>query len=166
MSDHHTATPSTLVLGLGNEYRSDDAIGLLAARRLRECIVADVTILESSGDQAANLFEAWKGFERVFLIDAMASGAPTGTIHRFEAHHKAIPSKFFHFSSHAFGVGDAIEMARTLRMLPRKLIVYGIEGERYDAGIAVSPRVADAMESVIGRIADELVANGRTERNQ
>ncbi len=157
----YTATHSILVLGLGNEYRSDDAIGLRAARRLKKSRAGSTTIREASGDQAVDLFELWKGFEKVFLIDAMSSGAPPGTIHRFEAHQESIPSKFFHFSSHAFSVADSIELARTLQVLPRRLIVYGIEGRRYDAGTKVSPEVDDAMKAVIRRISDEIRADNK-----
>jgi Ni,Fe-hydrogenase maturation factor len=40
--------PPLLVLGLGNDILGDDAVGLLAARRLRRHLPASIPILESA----------------------------------------------------------------------------------------------------------------------
>ena len=41
-------------------------------------------------------------------------------------------------STHAVGIGEAIELARTLDRLPGRLIVYAVEGHRFDAGLGLS----------------------------
>jgi hydrogenase maturation protease len=141
----------TLVIGVGNLYRHDDAVGLIVARALREKDPDHVEILEMSSEGAA-LIEAWQGRERVILIDAVHSGAEPGTIFRFEAHHQPIPTKFFHCSTHAFSVAEAIELARSLGQLPKSLIVYGIEGKNFEAGEGLSPEVEHAASQVLDKI--------------
>ena len=47
-----------LVIGIGNDFRGDDAAGLMVARRLRGTPLHDVEIVESAGDAAA-LMELW-----------------------------------------------------------------------------------------------------------
>jgi len=42
-----------LIIGIGNEYRSDDAVGLIVARRLKERLADSAIVLEQSGDGAA-----------------------------------------------------------------------------------------------------------------
>lgn len=148
-------TGNTLVIGIGNEYRHDDAVGLLVARRLREKNLDGVTMLELSGE-GASLIEAWKGAEKVILIDAVHSGAQPGTIYRFEANQQPIPTKFFHYSTHAFSVAEAIALARTLNQLPSYLIVYGIEGKNFEAGLGLTPEVERASFTVLDRICTEL----------
>ena len=74
-----------LVIGIGNEYRGDDGLGLIVARRLRERHLPKVTIMEIGGDLTV-LGETWQGAETVILVDAVASGREPGTIYRFEAH--------------------------------------------------------------------------------
>lgn len=148
----------TLVIGVGNEYRSDDAVGLLVARRLKWRARDDVAVVERSADGAA-LMEAWKGANTVVLIDAVNSGADAGTIHRIEAHAQPIPQRFFRFSTHAFSVAEAIELARALNQLPRRLILYGIEGANFGAGIELSIEIQRAEEEVARRILAELQAD-------
>jgi hydrogenase maturation protease len=144
-----------LVIGIGNEYRHDDVVGLIVARCLREKNLDHVEVLEMSGEGAA-LIEAWKGTEMVILVDAVHSGAEPGTIFRFEAHQQPIPTKFFRYSTHAFSVAEAIELARSLGQLPSKLIVYGIEGKNFETGQGLSPEVELAALTVLQQILREL----------
>lgn len=132
-----------MIIGVGNRFRSDDAAGLVAARRLHA--------LELEGDPAT-LIETWKDHDQVILVDAVASGAPPGTIHRFEAGETPLPSNLFRTSTHAFGVADAIELARALHRLPRRLVVYGIEGKNFAAGEDLSPEVFGAVDRLVERI--------------
>lgn len=145
-----------LIIGVGNEYRHDDGVGLVVARALREKNLDGIEILEMSGEGAA-LIEAFQNAERVIVVDAVCSGATPGTIFRFEAHHQSIPARFFHYSTHNFGLAEAIELARSLGQLPKELIVYGIEGEDFSLGEGLSPEVAHAAHEVVHRIEKELM---------
>lgn len=144
-----------LVIGIGNSYRRDDALGLLVARQLKNCVPPEVTVVEASGEGCA-LTELWRGAEHVTLIDAVSSGGAPGTIHRLDAHASAIPTCFFHYSTHAFSVAEAIELARVMNELPPQLILYGIEGKDFDAGIGLSREVELAMKEVQSRILQEV----------
>jgi hydrogenase maturation protease len=143
--------PFPLIIGIGNEYRGDDAVGLIVARRLRERLSDSVKVLEQTGDGAA-LMEAWRGVERVIVIDAVASGAAPGAIHRFDANTRPIPKNAFRCSTHAFGVAEAIELSRALTRLPRSLMVYGIEGKNFAAGVGISPEVEKATCDAINQV--------------
>ena len=140
-----------LVIGIGNEYRSDDGAGLVVARELRTKNPPDMLIIESNGDGAA-LMEAWKAAQSVILIDAAASGRAPGTIHRFDAVKQPLPTNFSFHSTHAFGVAEAIGLARALQQLPPRLMVYAIEGKNFTAGVGLSPKVAKAVQKVIAQI--------------
>lgn len=147
--------PHILVIGIGNPYRSDDAAGLVTARRLRSLVPSDVKILEENGE-AATLVEAWKDSDIVVLLDAVYSGAKSGSIHRLDAKAQQIPRSLFQYSTHGLGVGDAIELARTLKGLPRRLIVYGIEGKSFDAGTQLSLEVEKAIGKLTGLVLEEI----------
>lgn len=136
-----------LIIGIGNEYRSDDAVGLVVARRLKEILADSAIVLEQGGDGAA-LMEAWRGAETVIIIDATLSGAAPGTIRQFDASTQPIPKISFRCSTHAFSLAEAIELARALGELPRLLVVYGIEGENFAAGLGLSPEVEKAADEV------------------
>src|SRR3982751_5456111 len=119
-----------LVLGSGNEYRSDDAGGLLVARQVRTAALPGVVLGEESGEGVA-LMQAWEGAARVILCDAVVSGGAPGTIYRLDAQAGPIPARFFNYSTHAFSVAEAVELARALDRLPPRLIIYGVEGRDF-----------------------------------
>jgi hydrogenase maturation protease len=110
---------------------------------------------EESGE-GASLMEAWAAAQQVIIIDATASGAAPGTIHRLDAQAQPIPAEFFHYSTHDFGVAEAIEMARVLGRLPASLIIYGIEGSTFGFGAELTPAVAQAVPEVVQRIQQEI----------
>ena len=153
-------TERCLVIGLGNAYRGDDAVGLVVAERCRRRLPADVRVVESE-QEPSRLLDAWEGAGAVFVVDAVVSGAPAGAVHRYDATTTALPAGVFRSSTHAFGVGDAVELARALGRIPRSVIVYGVEGADFGAGAPLSPAVAAAVDAVVSRLEEELCTNGR-----
>ena len=146
-----------VLVGVGNAYRGDDAVGRRVARRIRDDGLTDVIVREESGE-GTELMEVWKDAEAVILVDAVQSGDVPGSIHRFDAQAQRIPAKFFHYSTHAFSVAEAVELARALDQLPRRLILYGVEGKDFAAGEGLSREVADALEELISRVRQEIQA--------
>jgi len=153
-----------LIIGVGNPYRCDDGVGNVVARQLVPQVPPEITVLEQSGEGTA-LVEAWKGADLVIVVDAMESGAPAGTIRRFDAATKNIPAEDFRHSNHTFGLGGAIELARTLNELPATLIVYAIEGQNFDLGEELSEPVKKAVASVVSKILVEIQPANRHEIN-
>jgi hydrogenase maturation protease len=97
--------------------------------------------------------DRWTGFDRVILIDATKSGAPPGTVHRLEASKEAIPTSFFNYSTHAFSVAEAVELARVLNRLPRQVLLFGIEGADFATGEVLSDAVNDSLDVVVDAVA-------------
>ena len=151
-----TAVRNTaLLIGVGNPFRGDDGVGSVVIRRLRSQNLPGFTIVEETGD-GAELLDAWRGASAVILVDAVQSGAAPGTIHRIDATTEKLPKWFSHCSTHAFGVAEAIELARTMGDLPPSLIVYGIEGLDFSAGTALSPEIAASVPGVVSSILAEI----------
>ncbi len=144
-----------LIVGCGNVDRSDDAAGLLVARRLSEL---GVDAREHPGEMLT-LMDAWNGVADVILIDAVMSGAAPGAITRWDGA-APLPREPFRCSTHALGVAEAVELARALGRLPPKLILYGIEARKFDRGGSVSAEVADAVE----RLAQDIAGQARSQR--
>jgi len=144
-----------VVLGVGNEYRSDDGVGLAVAKRVAASAPGGVTVLECE-QEPSRLIDAWDGAELALVIDAVDSGATPGTLHRFDASETPIPTGVFRSSTHAFGVGDAIELARALGRLPRRVVVFGVEGGVFEAGSGLSALVEAAVEPTADAVLEEL----------
>lgn len=143
---------SYLIIGIGNPFRRDDGAGIAAAKKLAAMNLPGVTVKTNSGE-GATLIDCWTGHERVLVIDAVRSGSEAGRIHRLDANRESIPIEFFHYSSHAFGLAEAVETARAINSLPKSLQVFGIEGKDFTAGEQLSDEIAASVELVVAEIA-------------
>lgn len=148
-----------LVIGVGNDMRGDDGAGRIVARLLREqCVQAAVA---ESGGEGTSLMETWNGREVVVIVDAMRSGGVPGTVRRFDAESGPLPAHVRNRSSHAFGVGEAVELSRSLGTLPSQLTLFLIEGQSFETGAEISAPVRRSAEEVAERIISELQAAKR-----
>ena len=120
--------------------------GVLAGR-----VPPEVTIIERAGDMIG-LLEDWTGRDAVVLIDAAAPITTPGSIHRIDLLREPLPIGLSLASTHAFGVADAVALARALGQLPERLIVYAVEGCRFEPGAPQSPEVVAAAEEVAARV--------------
>lgn len=146
---------AVLVIGVGNEFRRDDAAGLAAARRLAEHAPPGVRVLELSGE-ATGLLDAWQRAGKVIVVDAVSSGAPPGTVHCIEPGQPGQLEKLKALSTHGLGLAEAVELARAMNRLPAGLVIYGIEGQSFDYGPGLSRLVEQAVGRVVQRVMEEL----------
>lgn len=147
-----------LVIGLGNDYRSDDSLGHLIARKLAKKADGRFRVKEASGE-SARLLDVWSKSAYVIVVDAINTGCRPGTIHRMDAARDFLPvERFFHCSAYTFGLGEAILLAKSLHRLPRKLIIYAVEARNFALGTVVSPEVRAAVTKTADLIYEELRA--------
>jgi hydrogenase maturation protease len=147
----------SLVIGIGNPDRGDDAAGLLVARRVREVTATgDVRVTELIGDQLG-LLDAWTGARDVYVIDAVYSGGPVGAVYRFDGA-GSLDARFARRGTHTFGLADVVALGRALGRLPGHLAGYGIEGATFGIGTPLSPAVEAAAGIVASLLAAELKA--------
>lgn len=128
------------VIGIGNSHRRDDAVGLEIARRVREQAGKRVEVVEASGE-VAGLIDAWQGADTVIVFDAVLSGGEPGEIYRIDAVAHAIPARFGLCSSHSMGLAQAVEISRAMGCLPRRLVIYGVEGADFGMGVGLTLEV-------------------------
>jgi hydrogenase maturation protease len=159
-----------LIIGCGNLDRGDDAAGVLVVRRLHALVenlgveIAGLEIMEQSGE-SFSLMDCWTGFEHVILVDATAPSGTPGQVRVWNAHAGRLPEEVFPCSTHAFGVREAVELARAMNRLPQTLLIYGIEGKQFSFGAPLSPEVERAVvpvaEQLMMRVSDSLVQTSR-----
>jgi hydrogenase maturation protease len=149
------ARHSVRIIGVGNLFRGDDAAGVLAARRLKALIGDRVEVIEAEL-AGLDVLDLMAEASAVFLIDAARSGRPLGTIHRLDASAGPISADLFPYSTHVLNAVDAIEMGRTLGLLPPRVIVYGIEVGDTRSGNDLSSAVAAALDQVVEQVLREL----------
>lgn len=145
---------STLVIGIGNPDRGDDAVGCRVIERLRT-VLTNVRLTTVRGEMLA-LFDCWTAAGTVYVVDAMRSGAEPGTVRRLDASSGSIGEAMGSFvSTHALNLAEAVELARNLGRLPDQLILFGVEAADFSHGHSLSPAVADALDVVVQQIVEE-----------
>ena len=150
-------TSALRVIGVGNRWRTDDAVGLDVVGRLRGTLPDEVELMEREGEPTS-LIDAWEGADAVWVVDAVSSGAKAGTLHRLDAGERELPAELFRASTHHFGLAEAVELARAVGSLPKHLVVVGVEAGELGLGDSLSPAVADAVERAAGVVRKEVAA--------
>lgn len=145
----------TLLIGIGNVYRRDDGVGIVAVRRARPLLPPTVEALEWTGD-LMTLLAIWRG-SRCVMVDALRSGGTPGEILRIEAHREPLPAERRFFCTHSIGLAEVIALARVLNKLPVELILYGVEGSDFGEGEGLSPEVEKAVDDVVRYILKDVL---------
>jgi hydrogenase maturation protease len=143
------------LIGIGNSFRRDDAAGLEVVRRLRLAHPPGVILIEQEGEPGS-LIEAWSSADEALVIDGVSSGSTPGKVHRFDVTDAPLPAEVFNPSTHAMGLPEAVELARELDRLPARLVVYGIEGENFEAGEGLTEPVQKTVETLVLDLYHEL----------
>jgi hydrogenase maturation protease len=141
-----------LIIGCGNRDRGDDGAGIIVAERLQELGVKS----EIRTGEALALIDVWNGADDVVVVDAVVTGSPAGKVWLWDSGQITTQLRLS-VSTHGFGVAEAIKLARILDVLPKRLRVFGIEGQRFDFGSEISPEVMSAVEEVAQQITAEAV---------
>lgn len=139
---------------LGTPFRGDDAVGRLVV----DAVVAagaDVDVLEC-GDEPTRLIDQLEGRDLVVVVDAVASSAPSGTVHRVVCDDGRLPRELSLASTHAMGIADALDLARALGRGPRRVVLVGIEGRAFRLGDAVSSEVESAVRGAAAEVLDAV----------
>jgi hydrogenase maturation protease len=146
-----------VVIGVGNALRGDDAAGLAVAEEIRASAPEGVAVRVCE-EEPSRLIDAFGDAEVAFLVDAVSAGAPPGTVHRFDASDAPVPSLELRSSTHALGIGETLELARALGRLPRRTVVFGIEGSDFVARDGMTPAVGEGVAQASAALLEEVAA--------
>ncbi|HEU5036633.1 MAG TPA: hydrogenase maturation protease [Nocardioides sp.] len=144
-----------LVIGLGALDRGDDAVGAAVAAAVARRL-SGVTVVVH--EDPTGLLDVWAGRSPVVIVDAIRSGAAPGAVHRFEigGGEPGAWARSAYGGTHAIGLAEVVDLARALGRLPGRLVVVGVEAERFDHGAPLSEAVAAAVPTAAARVCEEL----------
>ncbi len=142
-----------LVLGLGNDILTDDAVGLLVARAVAERLGEDPTVaVRETTEMGLALLDEIADFDALVLVDAVQTGrAPPGHIHECDI---ADLPQVTATSPHFIGVGETLGFGRRLGLaMPGRVRVIAIEvADPYTLGTEPTAAVMPAVELAVERV--------------
>ena len=147
--------PETVVIGVGNAWRGDDAAGPAVVERLRDRVGPCVALVTSDGEPS-RLLDSLGLADRVILVDAVRSGAEPGTVITFTG--EELPADLgTGQSTHLVDLVDAVSLARVLGRLSGSVEFIGIEGASFEPATPMCPEV----EAAVDRTVEHLMAATR-----
>lgn len=150
------------VIGLGNMLAGDDAVGLIAARQLRELLPNDVEVQTREVPDWDDL-QGMGAEDAVIFIDAVNSGAAPGTILEFNLV-DVIGTGLRHCSSHGLGLEHWASVAEALGERVSHLSIIGVEIASAEMGEGMSEPVAAALPDLLQRV-QQAVAKAQQGRS-
>lgn len=140
-----------LIAGIGNSYRGDDGAGWAVIDGLTGAVDPSIKLAKLRGD-AAELIDLFSQYGNVYLVDACSMSREPGSWQCLDLHKDPLAKENPQTSTHGFGVAQAIALAKNLGMLPEKLVLYAIAGNRYNVSEGLSPPVVKGVKEVIQAI--------------
>jgi len=143
------AVPLTKVIGCGNFYAGDDAVGPLVIGRLDAAGLPGHVACFDAGTSGIDAALAFGDADEVIVIDACRSGHPPGTIFELNQRELAGLTETARPNFHTLRWDQAIAVAgQFCQPGPTTLTVFLVEGQNFALGDAVTPAVADAVEEL------------------
>jgi hydrogenase maturation protease len=156
-----------IILGLGNEYISDDGIGIHAIREFKKHIFSDNYTIEELSVGGIELLDYLSGYEKAIIVDAFCTGSnQSGTIYRYKQTTDEEVMKVR--SSHQIDLPQIIGLAKVLGIaIPNEIIVYGVEAKDITTfNCNCTQEVESAIPRLVNLIHSELKENNETTFNK
>ena len=169
-------TRDTAIVGIGNILMGDEGIGVRTVRALQDHDLPPGTGLFDGGTAFQALIGELEGFDRLIVIDAIRGGEPPGTIYRFDLEEllegtedaEMSPGHSVSVSLHDMGVIETlalerlVERASGIHRIPANVVVVGIEPQRIELSIELSPTLKKRLPALVQTVLGELAHKSRT----
>jgi hydrogenase maturation protease len=158
-----TAMPDTkeklLLLGLGNDILTDDAVGLHVVHELQRELAGHPAIdVRETTEMGLALLDYITGYRAVVIVDSIQTGrAAPGSLHELDATAlKQLTGRTPHF----VGVSETLALGRQLGLaMPEQVKVLAIEVEDpFTLGTAMTPALQTALPGIVERVRAVLQA--------
>ncbi len=156
---NQSAKQSVVVLGLGNPLMADEGIGVYLVERLTESAggYPEIDFLDA-GTGGLAVLHAIEGRQKAIFLDCAYMGQEPGSVRRFVPEEVRSAKVLAHQSLHEADLLRIIDMARQLGQAPDEVVIFGIEPERVEPGLGLSPTLMNRIESYLTVIERELKA--------
>jgi len=176
-------TAHSLLVGVGSML-GDDQIGWMVAERIAGKLSTGPAVSGSAERGAAFLLKSpsgnisvrlatipldvldWMdGVRRLHVVDACRSLHPAGKVHRLDwsilATNTANDSRDSALriggnTTHDFGILEVLKLAEQTGRLPDEVVIWAIDGKRFELGDRITDEVEQVVSSVVDRILAEI----------
>jgi hydrogenase maturation protease len=151
---------NVLVMGIGNLLLQDEGAGVRAVEEFEKRFETPECVeLLDGGTSGIELLQYIQGRDVLILIDVVRNGDSFGTLSRFEG--DDVPALFQKkISPHQLGISDLLATARLIDMMPKKVVLLGIEPQSIDTGLELTAEINANIGRLTELIAEEIMVQG------
>jgi hydrogenase maturation protease len=142
-----------LLLGLGNDILTDDAVGLHVVHELRRQLAGhDSVDVRETTEMGLALLDFITGYRAVVIVDSIQTGkAAPGFLHEFDAPAlKELTGRTPHF----LGVTETLALGNQLGLpMPDQVRIFAVEvADPFTLGTAMTPALQAALPAIVDRV--------------
>ncbi len=151
----------TLIFGAGNLLLSDEGFGVHFIQYLqsRYSFPEDVELYDG-GTLGIMVTHMLEDADHVYLVDVIEAKGEPGEIYRYEKKDFMLGKLPIKMSPHQIGIQEVLTLSDLRDRCPEKVSLFGIIPQSYDAGVELSPLLAEKLAGLAELIIGELRADG------
>ena len=142
------------VIGIGNVIMADEGAGVEALKLIEERGCPGEVELIDAGTAFFAIVSDLKDYEKLIILDVVRGGRPAGTVYRFVM--DDVKGGDVLVSLHDLGVVDALRMELLVGKVPEDIVFFGIEPEKVELSIGLSPPVRKGLDHLVDMVMEEL----------
>jgi hydrogenase maturation protease len=148
----------SVVLGVGNPYMHDDAVGLEVVAEFRKLPFSEDVIAFECRSLDLSLLTYFRNSSRIVFIDAFSSGEAPGTVSKYLV--KDLKESALKVPNlHDLQLYDIVDVANRKGVLSCPIVIVGIEPKDCSPGEGLSEEARAAIPKAI-KVIKELVGSG------
>jgi hydrogenase maturation protease len=150
---------NTIILGIGQSMRGDDAAGLEAVRvwQQNHPLSAKKVVVELCEMPGLALLDRLDGVQAAVLVDTLRAPSAPGTLYRLGPDDLSAFEVDAH-SAHGWGLAETLALGRILKpeLAKCRITLIGIVGEQFNLGKGLSAAVQGALFEAVALIEKEV----------
>ena len=143
--------PRILIAGLGNFLLMDDGVGIHAVRALQKTPPAGAMVAEV-GTAVLDALHLLEWADKILALDALEAGGTPGTVYACGS--EDVEQSGIQASLHELNFLAALNFLRN-KTHP-EIVVFGVEPERIDYGLDLTPAVAGALPELTAAVREQV----------
>jgi hydrogenase maturation protease len=151
----------TLIFGAGNLLLTDEGFGVHFIKYLEEHYRFDEDVeLYDGGTLGIMVTHLLEEADRVYLIDVIEAKGEPGDIYRYEKQEFLLGTLPIKMSPHQIGIQEVLTLSDLRGRTPDQVSLLGVIPASYEAGVELSPTLAEKLPGLAELVVGELIAAG------
>lgn len=151
----------TLIFGAGNLLLSDEGFGVHFIQHLQQHYSFPEEVeLYDGGTLGIMVTHMLEDADQVYLVDVIEAPGNSGDIYRYEKDEFMLGRLPIKMSPHQIGIQEVLTLSELRDRCPKKVTLFGLIPESYEAGVDLSPMLAEKLPVLAELIVSELRTSG------